>query len=645
MIILVDIIIAYKLCGFITHKMEKLGLTKERLKNARDKEENDYHTVIDKLNDKENELIKRMEDLNKEKLKTSTLHGDIHVSNDDLVQINVGGTIITVKRSILTWVKGSRMEVLFSGRYCKVIQRDVHGRIFLDVNPVVFQFIVDYLTSLMDAEESGSFPDFPMIDGETFHLVPYHLELFGITLPMLPDSSIVTAEESNYLHNWLEEIDQVDPTWWNREKHVKKSSDGQFKLIYRSSRDGLSNREFRWKMGNHAERTITIIETTCGIVLGGYSNIPWTWDRGYTDSTKTFLFVLRKSNISSPVKLNQSKTCYDGDCAVYNDINQGASFGSGHDLEVDDSVVKLNIGCTYEAGPFALKSAKSFGIVKDSFTIKEMEVFHVTEKPSSGAIAQQSNGKETSGVIPKYKSVSGFSDAINKAIGERQESLRLAEVEVSQLETAFKGEKAFIDTFAAGDAKNVVTLNVNNNTMLATNRATLCIVEDSVLAKQFDDAKWTEQGRGNIKVLQWNVQEVCAWVEGIDGIPNAAVASAFKENGITGCKLLGLSMEDLKTMGIVDSTRRILRKLLEDISVLKEDKPDIVTYMDHDPIFVGKIIDFLRLKQLQVLGLAKEPELPTVSDSQKKAFDEVVQYYFPGDCAKFIVADENTEVK
>ena len=56
-------------------------------------------------------------------------------------------------------------------------------------------------------------------------------------------------------------------------------------------------------------------------------------------------------------------------------------------------------------------------------------------------------------------------------------------------------------------------------------------------------------------VLQWNVQEVCAWVERIDGIPNAAVASAFKENGITGCKLLGLSMEDLKTMGVVDSTR------------------------------------------------------------------------------------------
>ena len=69
------------------------------------------------------------------------------------------------------------------------------------------------------------------------------------------------------------------------------------------------------------------------------------------------------------------------------------------------------------------------------------------------------------------------------------------------------------------------------------------------------------------------------------------------------------------------------KKLFEDISVLKEDKPDIVTYMDHDPIFVGKIIDFLRLKQLQVLGLAKEPELPTVSDSQKKAFGEVVRYY------------------
>ena len=31
-----------------------------------------------------------------------------------------------------------------------------------------------------------------------------------------------------------------------------------------------------------------------------------------------------------------------------------------------------------------------------------------------------------------------------------------------------------------------------------------------------------------------------------------------------------------------------------------------------------------------------------MSDSQKKTFDEVVQYYFPGDTAKFIMDDGST---
>ena len=134
--------------------MENLGLAKERLSNAKDKHENEYQTTITKLNDKENELIKRMDDLNKKK-HNCTLHGNVNVSNDDLVEINVGsaGTIITVKRSILTFVKGSRMEVLFSGRWDKVPKRDGNGRILLpDINPAVFQFIVNYLDSLMKVE-------------------------------------------------------------------------------------------------------------------------------------------------------------------------------------------------------------------------------------------------------------------------------------------------------------------------------------------------------------------------------------------------------------------------------------------------------------------------------------------------------------
>jgi len=406
-------------------------------------------------NDKEKELLQRIQNLNTEKHNVGILHGSNNASEDDSVEINVGyspGTVITAKRSILTSVKGSKMEVLFSGRYDKVIKRDVHGKILLpDVNPAVFQFIITYLEKLMEAEEANQtlLPDLPKLNDEYFHLLPQHLDLFGIVLPMLPNSSIVkSTTEMNCLHNWLEEVDQGTPSIMWPERHVRKSSDGEFKLIYRSSQDGLTNSDFHWKTGNHTKRTITIIETTCGIVLGGYSDLPWVWRGGYAESIKTFLFVLRKSDIAAPIKLNQTRNslAMDGDCAIYNDISQGPSFGAGHDLEVNDSIVKLCIGCTYEAGPFKPYSSLSYAV-------KEMEVYHVTDMPAKGVIAQQTLDKAALEAIPKYKSVSGFSDGINKAIKERQESLRLAEVEVSQLEIAFKNEKSCVDKFSDCDKK------------------------------------------------------------------------------------------------------------------------------------------------------------------------------------------------
>ena len=60
------------------------------------------------------------------------------------------------------------------------------------------------------------------------------------------------------------------------------------------------------------------------------------------------------------------------------------------------------------------------------------------------------------------------------------------------LKDSFTGKHKFIAFLASGNAKDVVVLNVSGTTM-ATKRLTLQAVEDSVLAQQFDDSKWTEQ--------------------------------------------------------------------------------------------------------------------------------------------------------
>jgi hypothetical protein len=56
------------------------------------------------------------------------------VSDDDIIEINVGGENINAKRGTLFQIKGTRLEALFSGRWDKKLLRDSSGRIFLNVN-------------------------------------------------------------------------------------------------------------------------------------------------------------------------------------------------------------------------------------------------------------------------------------------------------------------------------------------------------------------------------------------------------------------------------------------------------------------------------------------------------------------------------
>jgi hypothetical protein len=79
---------------------------------------------------------------------------------------------------------------------------------------------------------------------------------------------------------------------------------------------------------------------------------------------------------------------------------------------------------------------------------------------------------------------------------------------------------------------------------------------------------------------------------------------------------------------------------LKEIETLEKANQHIATLIPHSPYCFGKIVDYLCLKRLHLLGLmimTKEPALPEVSDSQKERFEKIVRYYFPGDAAKFVL--------
>mmetsp|Transcript_3001 Transcript_3001/g.3364 ORF Transcript_3001/g.3364 Transcript_3001/m.3364 type:complete len:316 (-) Transcript_3001:59-1006(-) len=79
-----------------------------------------------------------------------------HETNpNDIIELNIGGTHMTTTRLTLCQIKGSLLEIMFSGRWEDNLILDKEGRIFLDVDPDYFALILKTLRSMRMAKEPG----------------------------------------------------------------------------------------------------------------------------------------------------------------------------------------------------------------------------------------------------------------------------------------------------------------------------------------------------------------------------------------------------------------------------------------------------------------------------------------------------------
>jgi len=504
---------------------------------------------------------------------------------------------------------GTRLEALFSGRWEKKILRDSHGRIFLDVNPVCFQAIVDYLTEMLISSEDNLPKLLPIVDDEHKDIMKHQIELFGLFShkQSLSNSSIIKERTHiEQLHNWLNE----------------DGSDGELGLLYRGSRDGFTSKDFHDTCDNKGP-TLTIVKTKDGYVLGGYSNTSWSIYEFpgevrviYKKADKAFLFLLTDSDgIHAPYKMKLN-SYGGGDAICHSSGEAGPTFGSGHDLYVslhaNDPTLNLWLG---KGGSYISsdipEQLTSPGSGYKTLPIEEIEVYQVSSNESTKEQIQE-NSEDNNPINM---------DDINTAIITKRKSLLSFESDIQYREDSFNDEQSFITSFTSGETKDIITLNVNGTTM-ATTRATLCTAEESSLAQQFDDTKWTEQGCSNLRVKEWTPDDVCDWAKKVEGIQED-VGSILKENNITGCELLTLNMDGLNMIGIERAGTLCL--LLEEIKKLKQSSQEVVTLIEHSPYCFGKILDYLRMKQIHSEGLvSSKPPLPTVCDSQKERFRKVV---------------------
>ena len=588
---------------------------------ARDSHERDYDAQINKLNNEEEQLTARLNELNKKKLETAKANGDVDAADGDLIEINAGGKVIAAKRGTLTQLKGTRLESLFSGRWDKKLQRDSNGRIFLDVNPLCFQALVDYLNERTISSEHNP-PELPSIDDEYQNILRHQLELFGlvdeILLPSveLPNSAIVKEyDHHERIHEWLRE----------------DGSDGDFQLLYRSSRDGLSASNFHSNCDSKG-CTLTVIETTDGLVVGGYSNTPWENSSVWKQANKAFLFALSGNGISSPSKM-KLKNANDKH-ATFHHPSHGPVFGGSHDLDVNGSNLRLHQGSTYEViGPFVQQSGYQ------QHAIKEMEVFRVsgttiTPKPMSKKEKKRQKSILDANTPATIEKVNSFSKDVNNAINEMWASLKQFESEILFLEESFKDEGTFVLLFACGNPQDVIALNVSGTTMVTSQRS-LQLCAESSLASRFSISEQDEEACDSKTIKEWDTEDVVAWLNRTDGISETVVIS-FEENEVSGRELLALGREGLMELGVTKIGTVYL--LLDEIRKLETSSHDSVTLIEHSPYCFGKILDYLRLEGSFVKNLVPtKPELPVVCESEKARFQKVVKHFFPGNSSKFIL--------
>jgi hypothetical protein len=269
-----------------------------------------------------------------------------------------------------------------------------------------------------------------------------------------------------------------------------------------------------------------------------------------------------------------------------------------------------------------------------------MEVFQVTvsSKPKH-EIANGNKMNALKDAVAETKAASNiekvqrFTPSINSALNQKWTTLENMELELSVLDTSFKDERNFITLLASGKDEELITLNVCGTTMVTT-RQTLTYEKSGIISKLLDQQ---DTYSTNQKLKEWNAEDVVAWLNTVDGL-SSSVVMCFQEDEVTGRELLALGKEDLVDFGI--TKKGTIAYLLSEIKKLERAQGEAAILIEHSPYCFEKIIDHFRLESMFTKGLIKnKPGLPVVRDSEKKRFEKVVKYYFPGDSSKSLLGN------
>jgi hypothetical protein len=138
---------------------------------------------INQINDQHQALEKHHKDIIDCQDALTYKHGGEHTKPSDIICLNVRGTELFARRGTLTVVKGSRLEALFSGRWENRLLRDGKGRVFMDIDPAMFNNILEYLYTV---KISDVMPPLPEVVSAKKDMFDRYVDFFKLRMKPVP---------------------------------------------------------------------------------------------------------------------------------------------------------------------------------------------------------------------------------------------------------------------------------------------------------------------------------------------------------------------------------------------------------------------------------------------------------------------------
>jgi hypothetical protein len=132
------------------------------------------------------------------------------------------------------------------------------------------------------------------------------LEDLHVTHALTKNRIVKDANHAKLLYDWL----------------VEDSSNGDFVLLYHASRDGNEAVTFHSNCDDMGA-TLTIIKTTDGHIIEGYSPCCWMNDLTYATANKAFLVAISKTDKFTAKKM---KLTGSQDYSIYKNPLWGPTF-------------------------------------------------------------------------------------------------------------------------------------------------------------------------------------------------------------------------------------------------------------------------------------------------------------------------------